>query len=248
MKNLLRFEFHKLWRQASFYICGGIILAINFISVLQLKESSSSYPVSITATDSILLYSVGSYFFLVSSIFVALFVCQDFNYQTIKNIYSRGFSKKEVYFSKFIVAISAVSIIFFVSFILVTLFSLLCFGTMIKIGKMFLLLFGQWVLSLTYSSFAFSISYMLKKNGGAIALAILGTSIVSLFFLFIDIMILTRNIEFSLSAYWISSFLSDFSDIMVSNQRLIICFVLSFVYMILFVFLGYLVNNKKREI
>lgn len=106
MKNLLKFEFHKLFKQKSFYICTIIMLVLSFFSIL-LNKSLANNPelnMAMPMVMSSLLTAVNSSnFTMICGIFIALFVCTDYDQQTIKNVYSRGFSRSKVYFAKYIV-------------------------------------------------------------------------------------------------------------------------------------------------
>ena len=90
MNNLLKFEFRKLFNQKSFYICTGVMLALSFIAMLfnkALAENSDLNTVMPTAKSALLSAISSSNFTIICGIFIALFVCTDYDQQTIKNVY-----------------------------------------------------------------------------------------------------------------------------------------------------------------
>ena len=100
MSKLLHFEWRKLWRQKSLYICFGFGLLIIFLSVLSLK----SFDILDTAMNMVYL-ALNNGFTVFLGIFIALFICQDYNQQTIKNIYARGYGRNAVFFSKYLISL-----------------------------------------------------------------------------------------------------------------------------------------------
>ncbi len=97
MNNLMKFEFRKLFKQKSFYICTAVMLGMSFIGLLLNKALASNPDFNIvlpTASSALLSAVSSSSFTMVCGIFIALFVCTDYDQQTIKNVYSRGFSRK----------------------------------------------------------------------------------------------------------------------------------------------------------
>ena len=116
MRNILKFEFHKLFRQKSFYICSAIMVVFSVLGIMITKSLAENNPELITGNlsglSALLSAITSANFVMISGIFIALFVCTDHDNQTIKNIYSRGFSKTKVYISKLIVCLCAVIVMF----------------------------------------------------------------------------------------------------------------------------------------
>ena len=119
MKNLLKFEFIKLKKKKSFYICTLIMVALLFIAALTtnaLINVSAEFGelFEVSSIDSLLSGLSDSSFIMITSIFVVLFVCEDYTNQTVKNVYARGYSRKEVYLSKLISTLASATIMFVV--------------------------------------------------------------------------------------------------------------------------------------
>ena len=126
MKNLIKFEFRKLFKSCTFYICGS--LAAFFVTINILSTYISEVSIGEMPTGSICLSFIqtainNSNFTLLSAIFVSIFVCADQAGKTIKTIYAKGYSRTEVYFSKYIVSLIATIICVLVAYIFSALFS-----------------------------------------------------------------------------------------------------------------------------
>lgn len=248
MKNLLKFEFHKLVRQKSFYICTVVMLALAFVSLLITKTWAENDPENARELSggAMMLTAVSSSSFtLLSGIFIALFACNDYDGQTIKNVYARGFSKGKVYFAKLLATFAAVVSMFAVTLIFSCAAGNFLFGNESTSGNYVGLIVGQLVLCLAYAAFVFAVSLVIKKTGASVALAVLGTSLVGTVLNLGDAILKSEN--FKLSSYWLDSFMTDLTSLATDTSRLTLCVVLSVVYAAAFVFAGYSIQ-KKQEI
>ena len=256
MKDLLKLEFRKLKRQKSFYIILTIMLAFIAISMIttkllaglakEINEIGEGFGETFSAAgESVLLnfLSAGN-FSLLTAIFVAIVVCDDFESHIIKNIFSRGYSRSDFYFAKFIYLVVATSIMFVASVALSAVLSQVLFGINGDIKKIVVLISLQYLASLAGVSLYFLISVAVKKLGGTIALNIFAPSIVALLLGLIDTAIKSEN--FSIADYWYASFTTSLADITVDKTRLIVCGVLSAIYLLIFVLLGYTFNERAE--
>lgn len=248
MINLLKFEFHKLIRQKSFYICTAVMLAMSVIGIMLSKAlaENSEFNMAMPTAQSALLSAVSSSnFTMICGIFIALFVCADFDQQTIKNVYSRGFSRDSVYFSKFIVSALATVVMFAITLVFTFVAGSAMFDGTAGTGNYAALIAGQLVLCLAYSSFVFAVCLVVKKVGISIALAILGPSLIGTIVNLIDSFLKIKNFE--LGSYWLDGFLVDLSSLSTATGRLIVCIVLSFVYAVIFIGAGFFINRKQEN-
>lgn len=248
MKNILKFEFHKLFRQKSFYICSAIMVVFAVLGIMITKSIAENNPEMITGNlsglSSILTAITSANFIMISGIFIALFVCTDYDNQTIKNIYSRGFSKAKVYISKLIVCLCAVVVMFVITLGVSYAYGNSAFGTNADAGNYLGLFLGQIVLVLAYSAFVFAISSIFRKIGVSIALAILGPSLINTVLNLLDSMLKTDKIK--LSSYWLDNFTNDLTTLATSTERIIVCAILCAVYAVIFISVG-LYLSKKQE-
>lgn len=248
MKNLLKFEFHKLLKQKSFYNCTIIMLALSFFGVLLNRSLADNAELNITMPSvmSALLSAVNtSSFTLICGIFIVLFVCTDYDQQTIKNVYSRGFSRSNVYFAKYIVCVFSTIVMFAIMLIFTYGIGKSILDGVIETGNYVGLISGQLLFCIAYSSFVFSVSLIVKKVGISIALAILGPSLIGTVINLLDSFLKIDN--FKISSYWLNDFINDLTYLATDNARLSICMILSIIYAVVFVSVGYLISKKQEN-
>ncbi len=250
MKNLLKFEFHKLFKAKSFYICTAIIFLMSLLTVAISVLFSNIQVEGMTITKAGPLETMinaisSSNFTMISGIFVAIFACYDYEQQTIKNVYSHGFSRNKVYFAKFIVCMAATLIMFALTLIFNYLLGLGLLNGPYKDGNYLGLILGQIIYCITYSSFIFALALIIKKTGFSIALAILGPSLITLVITLVDSLLKLKEVK--ISSYWFGSFSSDLVSLATTNNRLLIVIGLSIAYCVLFVLGGYFINRKQEN-
>lgn len=180
----------------------------------------------------------------VCGIFTALFVCADYEQQTIKNVYARGFSKNSVYSAKLITVLATTSIMFASTL----LFTYIAGNAMFKdgateSGNYAGLLTGQLIYCLAYSSFVSAVSLNVKKTGISIALAILGPSLIGTALSLADAFLKLES--FKITDYWLDGFLDDLTSASTGNARLAVCAALSAVYAAVFSAAGYITNSRR---
>ncbi len=248
MNNLLKFEFRKLFKQKSFYICTVIMLAMSFLGLLLNKTLASNADFNMampTAKSSLLTAVSSSSFTMICGIFLALFICTDYDQQTIKNVYARGFSRNNVYFAKFIVCVISTIAMFALTLVFTYIAGSVLFDGTSDTGNYAGMIAGQLIYCIAYSSFVFAISLIVKKVGISIALAILGPSLIGTVINLADAFLKIEN--FKIGSYWLDGFIGDLTSLATDNTRLIVCIVLSIVYAAIFVVAGYLINRKQEN-
>ena len=255
MKRLFLFELHKLKKQKSLYICSAVVLALLFLMVLAnfilykylevTMQAANAVEITLSAINS-------SDFNLIVSIFIVLYVCGDFGYKTIKNIYSRGFSRTEVFFAKYIICVAYVVIMFIVTELFALAMGSAFFGYRTVDGHVFWSVFGQLLVCLAYASFVFAISFMVKKMGIAFAVVILAPAAITVITTVIDVIIMVNAGEtmsqdsFMFSEFWLDGMLVTLSNATASTVKTVLASVLPVVYGAVFVTAGYLVNRKTE--
>ena len=248
MKNLLKFEFRKLFKQKSFYICTAAMLAISYMGLLLNKTIASNPEMNMpmpSVLSSLLSAINSSNFTMICGIFIALFVCTDYDQQTIKNVYARGFPRNSVYFAKYFVSVFSTVIMFAITLVFNYASAATMFERTSETGNYIGLIAGQLLYCIAYSSFVFSVSLIVKKVGISIALAILGPSLIGTVINLADAFLKTEN--FKIGSYWLSGFVNDLTSIATDNSRLVVCIVFSIVYALLFVIIGCLINKKQEN-
>lgn len=248
MSNLLKLEFRKLRKQKSFYICTVIMIILLFLSAVTLKvlseaDAGPAARQSEAGISFVITAISNCSFLMIAGIFAALFICDDYEQQTIKNFYSRGYTKTQVYFSKFISVCLAVSIMFVLVLFSAFLFGKAYFGIGSVDGTDFMtVLLGQYIACMANISLFSALSFILRKNGSSIAAVIVAPMLVNMILGMADSFLKLKDT--SLTNLWISSFMNDLSALAVEHSRLIICSAASIAYIIVFIAAGLFLHKK----
>lgn len=254
MSNLLKYDFYKLIRSKSFYIC--TILSL-FISVLTVYLSGYFYNGTgynlFKPYDSLMGISDG----LVSSVLliiiaIVIFIPSDFSFGTIKNMISSGASRVNIYLSKLIVSCAMVF-----SYLLVNMiFCGIAGAIMGEVGEYtrdtyltLLKTFGYtFLVVMALVSICVMISFLIKKKSIVITVAILvNTVAVSFIAPLIDFCVkLIPSVEkFSSMKYFPGSYLGVGMSIDSMPQKdLITSLIVCGVYIVACTVVGILVFRK----
>ena len=256
MKKLLNFEFRKLVRQKSFYVCNIILLGLIFLSALMSKaifdniENVENVEQTLPTASNMLQSSLtGGNLPLIIGIFVALFTCEDYTDGIIKNIYAKGYSRIEVYFSKLIAVCIFSAVACLVSIVVSFASGLVLFdiGSGMDAHAVLVLATQVFVIVFGYTTMFFTISTILKKTGGSIAGCIVAPMVVSLVFGMADSFLHNNNIKFA--NYWLDGIFESIakapSD--VTRSTLISAVVISAAYAIVCIAIG-IKTSKRQEI
>ena len=237
--KLTRFEIYKLISTRSFYICLGILFALVGVTAFtsemmidqlgDMAELTDSYKNMSTLTCFMTALTSGS-ISLMLGIFVPIFACEDYNIGTIRNILSRGYSRFEVYTSKFIAVLAATF-----AMIIVCCFAGLVFGAVLFTsgdvsfgGQQFKTLIVQMIVVIAYACVFYAISVMLQKTGTSIAFCIAMPMVLVILLRLGDTALIDQNI--SLSRYWLDGIATSISSVTVENSKLLSAFLCSVAY------------------
>ena len=189
MSELLRFEFRRLFRSRTFYVCLGVSFAV---IVLQLLILLATTAITDVYTDmqvampeynalSLLKTSTLSEFSLIAAIFVTIFSTDDFSGDTIKNVCAKGYSREHIFFSKYLSTLAGCMIILLSGMFFQFALGGLMFRQLGTAGQNFALsVLVIVLLNCGYHAIFFAIGYTMRKIGGAIVLAILGPTMYEL--------------------------------------------------------------------
>ncbi|MDE7379504.1 MAG: ABC transporter permease [Clostridia bacterium] len=254
MKKLLHFELFKLRKQKSLYICSAVVLGLLLLLVLAqyiLIQSFGGGETSLSAVDIIITAVSASDFSLIVSIFIVLYVCGDYSQKTIKNIYSRGFSRTKVYFAKFIICMAYVVIMYIITELFALILGSAFFGFKAQGDNIFWLLLGQLFVCLAYASFAFGICNMVKRTGIAFTIVLLAPVALTVLLSVLDAIIIVSLENFDENAFkcvnlWFDGMLTILSDTTSKVRDIVLSSILPVVYGALFIGGGYLVNRNTE--
>lgn len=265
MKQLLRFEFYKLFRQKSLYICLGISLVFLAISIY------SSYALMQLMLDEMAMemgpemgeifglssgdFFTGAYFLinaipsaslpLLLPIVISLFVCSDYQNGAIKTVESIGYSRSKIYFAKYL-AVVWISVFFsYVAVFFGWILGSLLFGIGTDYSyRMLLHLLLQILVAIALSTLTFFFAQWFRKATGAIACGILIPGFIASILEFIELLNYEKDLK--LTPYWFSSALAELSDLSLTNTDLLRIGLVTLGYILLFVILGLFIARKKE--
>jgi len=257
MKRLVKFELHKLFRSKAFYICFGALVFSLLLSVIlqwvmqEKMEDFAALLGSYTAEQMMLSFVPNANFSMICGIFVAVFVCYDFDAHIVKDIYARGYSRLMLFVSKALTVFIAASIMFAV---ISLLNAFLSYGLFDKGSDIFgeyytavkympLRLLCLYGCTLAYTSFAICFAFVLRKIGGTIPIVILASSFIGLGLQLIDLLFDEK--DFLLSDFWLDGFITSAASASTDLKHLLLAFGLSIAYTAMFLIPGYLAYRKK---
>lgn len=191
MLNMLRFQFRRLFKKSTMYICLLITAVFAVYAVMipiksiddYLKSYSGyeQYMPNYNIKDILTLCLTISFLTLITAIFTAIFVCEDRSFGTIKTIYSKGYPRSTVFFTKYIASLTYITIYYAAVIILAFLGALMIqFIYSPKIpgiiewrsNDIFLLIINQYLSLIAVNSLYYLISELVGKTGLGIALSI----------------------------------------------------------------------------
>ena len=269
MKELLSFEFRKLWRSKSFWICSIVMVVLKIAGIVitaasqnMLKSLYGDQANMISDADLALFNSSGikelvsassgSNMTILFAIFVTLFICTDFTEGTIKNILSRGFSRQQVYAAKSITIIAGGLLFSLLSMLIGFTGGSIAFGVGNGFnGTLIVTLLIQLLALIAYIMMNVLLAVLFTKAGGAMTLGIIIPMVVPLLGQLGDLAIASIVEGASLNDKFISKFLigtnlSSISNLGVPGGDLALAAAVFAAYAILFTFLGFLSIRKKE--
>lgn len=245
MQKLISFEFRKILRQKSLYIC--LIIVLGLIGLMAVVNASLAKNPDLDVTFSVAGFTKSalssSSFFMVLGIFIALYCCDDVSNNTLKNLYSRGFSRRQVYFSKYVV-----------SLLVSEGFALLCFlfafimgkatASDAEGGKVFGSIVSQLVVTVAYHAVFFSVATVIGKVGGSVAVNIAGPILVLTVLTLITSLLKLENVN--LGDYWLDSAVTGLTAVEIQTKAFVKAIVMGVIYTAAFATAGYFFYKKKE--
>lgn len=247
MKNLVRFEFHRLVRMKSLYFCFLACVVMLFLNAVLANVSADAAEEAGQAADTAFSFAKGgissAVFGTISGIFVALYACDDSANDTIKNIYGKGYSRGNVYFSKYLASLTA-CLIYGVLIILLSFgVGFIFFQVGEPQGNYIVDILLQLLIVVAYHALFFMISSSIGKIGITIAINIILPMVISLLLTAGDAAL---NWDFKLASLWLDSGLSTLGAATVSAQGYAVTISISVCYTAIFLLLGHLLQRKKE--
>ena len=233
MKKLIKLQIRNLFHNKLFYICLILSLLMCYTSIFL----SSLFAEGNKAMNQIVSLLQGG-IDIIDIVFVVLFCCYDFNDGTTKNIIARGYTKNQLLFSKYIVSIIGVSVIYLIMI-------LLTFTLTIKNGigyesNMILIIINSIIAIITYIIFYSTISFLLEKNGISLIVCLFVPSIISSLLGLVDL-----KFNINISKYWIDNISNTFIPTP-TLSNLTTSIIQYLIYIIIFIVIGTQLLKKKE--
>ena len=199
MINLLVSDFYKLKKNKAFLICVILCIVIGALMVpayeanlqADLKYESTDHDyvealeisLQTSAVWALKKFLPFNYNALLIGIFIAVFITSEFTYGTVKNTLSRGVERSKIFLSKFLVC-SAAALLMQILFILMLVIS----GSIVwgydthsisSFSGVIRVVLTQLLAILSFTALFTFISTAIRAYGGAIAIIILYTTVIS---------------------------------------------------------------------
>ena len=235
MNKLVRLQLRNVFHNKLFYVCLGLNLLMSpimsFIGSLVVKTNP---PKVFSEIITFISSEVG----IISTIFIALFCCFNFNDGTTKNIIARGYTRLQLLFSKYIACLVGLFVMYIIT-------ALVIFVLFAKNGigfesNMSYLLLNASIEIIAFTIFFATMSFILEKNGSAIIACLIVPNIIPLLLGLID-----AKMKTNISDFWLSSL----SNKIIANPTLGtlgLSALYYLIYIVLFVIIGAHLLKRKE--
>ena len=229
MLNILKADFYKLKKSRFFWICLALCLVFGIVMVVAIQaetqidlqsgaghdyETALETAANASAVWGLKRFLPTNFSALIAGVFIAVFVTSEFSYGTMKNTLSRGADRAKVFFSKFLVC-GAASLAMQVLF----LAGLIAAGTVVwgydpqgiaTPGGLAGVILSQLLVMLGFTALFTFTSMAIRANGGAIAVNILCSTMISMAFSALGMLL---GIKIAVNDYWIGGVVEKLATI-----------------------------------
>lgn len=235
MCKLLKLNFINLFANKLFYVCLLLLLSspiFNYIGSLN-ADNLENYKVFTQ-----IMNFLSSEISLISIIFISLFACFDYTEGTMKNIIARGFTRSQVLFSKYVVSIVGLFIMYLITILLT--FVLFRQNGIGYEQSMLLPLINRSITIIAHIFLFVTLASLFEKNSSSIIACLFVPTIIVTCLNLID-----SNLKMDISKFWLDNISNDFnSNPSISNFYNTIGVYL--IYIIIFIIFGNKMIKKKE--
>ena len=238
MNRIIKVYLKNVFTQKGFYICLLIntILSVALPFMLgALTQTGEKMTVA-----SVVLTALSSGEGIIETIFITIFVCNDFSEGATKNFIARGYTRRQLLTAKFFVSVISTMV-----FLLVNIVGTFVFYSKNGMGfdsSIILYVIGSLAVLFANVGLYVVISNTVEKLGIAIAINLILPNVVSL--LFPAISAITKS-DVNFSNYWISG-LTGLMSYTPTIKEMLLVVGLSFAYLIiLFEISNYIIKKKE---
>lgn len=195
MSGLIRADFKKLFKGKTLLVCAIIAAAFGAFMIyimnmsLQMIDSQLDMMSSVMGEDMEIalsgipqnnVWSMVSYLFIdpdigiLTAICICVFITSEYSMGTFKNAVSRGFSRTQIYLSKFIVSVVSSLILISLFVISGTIVAFICMPTAtdVSVWQMIVMILTYLFLAVAAASMYLMFAMLLRKTGVSVAASI----------------------------------------------------------------------------
>ena len=197
MKKLVKLQLRNLFSLKSFYVCSALMLLspiINLVASLLLKKE---FTATFIPEVSNLLSSTE----IVITVVIVLFACLDSNDGTLKNIISRGYTKKQYLLSKYLVALIATLIMYLVPIVLTFIVTI---GNGMGFASKYVYYILAYLMQIGATICLYVVlSYIFEKIGPSMVACLIGPSMVGTALPLLQLLVKTKKLN--IANFWITN-------------------------------------------
>ena len=251
MANLFRYQFRRLFKNKSLYISSIItsVIIILYIVIFRIVAKETEMQTD-GITSLFIKQAMGNGMFtILAGIAISIFATEDYNADTIKNIYSKGYSKSNVFVVNYFVSLSSALILLMVEWLITLLFGSIFLSGMGTLGENYILsLLVMVIIAIGYHGMFYGLSMMIRKTAGAVAVAIAFPLVMSGIILALDSLLLAKmSTDFKLNDYTLDGVLSALSKPNVSWAVLGRGVGVGIGFTAFFTIIAYLINQRRSS-
>ena len=238
MKRLVKLQLRNLFSLKSFYVCSILMLLspiINLVASLIIKKE---FVAKFIPEVSNLLSSTE----ILITVVIVLFACLDSNDGTLKNIISRGYTKKQYLLSKYIVALIATLIMYLVPIILTFVITI---GNGMGFESKYVYYILAYLMQIGATVCLYVVlSYIFEKIGPSMVACLIGPSMVGTALPLLQLLVKTKKIN--IANFWITNIAGSAIVKIPNIVDLLVVASLATVYIIGLLSLGLYLGKKKE--
>ena len=238
MKKLVKLQLRNLFSLKSFYICSGLMLLTPIITLLFTVLMKKPYNAKFIPEVSSLLSSTE----ILITVVIVLFVCLDSSDGTLKNIISRGYTKKQYLLSKYIVALITTVIMYLIPIVFTFILTI---GNGMGFESKYVYYIFAYLLQIGATICLYVVlSYIFEKIGPSMVACLIGPSMVGTALPLLQLLVKTKKIN--IANFWITNIAGSAIVKHPDILDLLVVVVLAAVYIMGLLLLGIYIGKKKE--
>ena len=238
MKRLVKLQLRNLFSLKSFYVCSVLMLLspiINLVASLLIKKE---FTTTFIPEVSSLLSSTE----ILITVVIVLFACLDSNDGTLKNIISRGYTKKQYLLSKYIVALIATLIMYLIPIVFTFILTI---GNGMGFASKYVYYIIAYLLQIGATICLYVVlSYIFEKIGSSMVACLIGPNMIGTALPLLQLLVKTKKIN--IANFWITNIAGSAIVKHPDILNLLVVAGLAAVYIIGLLSLGLYLGKKKE--